>query len=70
MKMECSNNNCEENCIYQMVGNIKAIDNDKYSTMYEEQYEGTCSYCNTFQEITKEYWENNETGDIYGVEYR
>ena len=70
MTRECENDKCEENCTFQIVGDVKTIDSDKYSTMYKEHYQGTCAHCKTFQEFTKEYWENNETGDITGIDYK
>lgn len=64
MTYTCENPDCKEKFEDNTNGEIEEIDSDKYSTMYRETKVITCPHCNYEREIEKEYWENDETGDI------
>ena len=60
----CENDKCNKEFEDNTQGEIEEIDRDKYSTMYREEKVVVCPYCGSSMEVSDEYWENNETGDI------
>lgn len=60
----CENDECNKEFEDNTQGEIEEIDRDEYSTMYREEKTVVCTYCDSSMEVSDEYWENNETGDI------